>query len=346
MYEIVGKRILILGGTGSLGHELTDHFIRNNSIGIFSRDENKQWTMKREYLAIDSNGLRVSRTDITYTPSSINFYIGDVRNKISMIRAIRQFHPNIIIFAAAQKHIDICENEVSESIDTNILGIRNLVEILEVDEKAFPDLESVLFISTDKACNPVNVYGQCKAISEKIMGEAAKTITSIKFLCVRYGNVINSRGSLIPLFKEIGNDPNRKFFPVTVSGMTRFFMSLPQAVNLIETCLHKGRSGELWIYRAISLYIDHIARYFSEKYNKPVKIVGIRPGEKIHEELYSASEHSKSFEQDNFIVINSITPNIISEYKGLYSNSFVISEYIDALPYIEMMVNTGTFSKL
>lgn len=319
---LIGQNILIMGGTGSLGNELTSSFGQGNTIGIFSRDENKQWTMKRKY-------------------PTAKFFIGDVKDKTSMVRAITGFRPNIIIFAAAQKHIDICEREVSESVNTNILGIRNLIEILELRND--PALTTVLFISTDKACNPINVYGQCKSISEKLMFEASKIVPRINFICVRYGNVINSRGSLVPLFEEIAHDDNKICFPVTDERMTRFFMSISQAVTLIETSIIKGNSGEIWIHQVPSLFVIHIARYFSEKYNKPISIVGIRPGEKLHEELYSITEESKSRRHEDFIVITPLSTENYSKCSGLSSNTYAIEDYNDAVIHIYNMVQHGTF---
>jgi len=313
--------ILIIGGTGSLGRELTSYLGFKNRIGIFSRDENKQWTMKREY-------------------PNATYFIGDVRNKTSMVKTIHRFKPNIIIFAAAQKHIDVCETEVSESIDTNIFGIRNLIEILE--SQPFSFVNTVLFISTDKACNPINVYGQCKAIAEKLMIEASKTMTQIKFVCVRYGNVINSRGSLIPLFKDIAKDPTKNHFPITVNGMTRFFMSLGQAMILIEKCIIDGKNGEIWLFLARSLHIDHIAKYFSLVYDKPVVTIGIRPGEKIHEELYSPSEESRSRSEGDFLVITQNITKPYEECKGLRSDFHIMQSYDFASGIISNMVNLGT----
>jgi len=314
---ILSKNILIVGGTGSLGHELTEYFGPRNTMGIFSRDENKQCIMRRKY-------------------PNLKFFLGDARNKTSLIRSLKRFRPNIIIFAAAQKHIDICETEVSESIDTNIFGIRNLIEILEADSPSY--LEAVLFISTDKACNPINVYGQCKAISEKLMLEASKTIPGIKFVCVRYGNVVNSTGSIIPLFKEIGADQTRDSFPVTTHGMTRFFMSLAQAVNLIETSLVKGCSGELWIFVAPSYHIDHIAKYYSDLYNKPISMIGIRPGEKIHEDLYSIAEDGRTRKDGNFVIITPFSNGKpYNECSGLTSESYVVKNYDEAKQFIALM---------
>lgn len=317
------ETILILGGTGSLGNVLTSHFGPNNTVGVFSRDEDKQWKMKRLF-------------------PQAKYFIGDVRNKNSLVRVLCQFSPTIIIFAAAQKHIDVCEVEVTESIDTNIMGIRNLIEILQ--SSAPSTLHTLLFVSTDKACNPINVYGQCKAISEKLMQEASRILPKIKFVCVRYGNVINSRGSLIPLFREFAT--TRDNFPVIGGGMTRFFMSLPQAVNLIETGIVKGKTGETWIFVAPSLCIDDIARYFSETYNKPIVITDIRPGEKEHEELYSALEESKARTDGEFLVI---THSKTKDYKGCHgfrSDLRTIRDYDIVSQHVASMIANGTFAKL
>lgn len=271
---ITNKRILILGGTGSLGHALVKFFLERNILAVFSRDENKQWAMRSEF-------------------PTISYYLGDVRSKLSIDKTLISFKPDYVIFAAALKHIDICEKNVSECIETNVIGLRNAI-----NSCLSSDVNSFLFVSTDKACNPINTYGQSKALGEKLITEASSSGAKCRFLCVRYGNIINSRGSLIPLYKDIASNDERKFFPVTSESMTRFFMTLKEAFELIETALINGKSGDIWIRVAISLKVMEIAKYFSEKYNKPIKIIGIRPGEKIHEDIYSIFEEPrlKSFD--------------------------------------------------
>ena len=264
-----GKTILVIGGTGSLGNILTEYLYKQNKIIVFSRDENKQWAMKMKY-------------------PTVNFVIGDIRNTESVEQCLRNYKPNIILIVSALKHIDICEYNINECINTNILGTKNVIDIsIKLND---PNLDTICFISTDKACSPINIYGQCKAVSEKIVISSSLNNTHIKFVCVRYGNVLNSRGSIIPKFNEIGTDSAHTFFPVTVDTMTRFLMTLDQSFKLIMMAIIHGNSGDIWIPFIDSFKIVDIANYFSKKYNKPIKITGIRPGEKIHECLINQYE--------------------------------------------------------
>ena len=266
-------KILIIGGTGSLGEMLIKKYYGTHHLIIFSRDENKHWIFKRKY-------------------GNNTYVIGDIRDYNSVYTCIQTFQPNIIIVASAMKHIDICEYNTGECIKTNILGIQNVVNSsLNLNPKY---LNTVIFISTDKACSPVNVYGMCKSIGEKIIVEASNKYSNIKFINVRYGNVLNSRGSIIPKFTEIGKTINEVHFPVTDDRMTRYFMKLEQSVELIDNAIKYANTGETVIPILPSFKIIDLAALFSKIYNKPIIIVGIRPGEKIHECLINISELYKT----------------------------------------------------
>jgi len=321
---IIDKKILIIGGTGSLGNSLTDRYLNNNQIIIYSRSENNQWMMKQKY-----------------NNDNLFFFIGDIRDKERLETCIFKYKPNIIIIAAALKHIDICENNINECINTNIDGIRNVVNIITtyslVGNISF--VETVLFVSTDKACAPVNTYGMCKSVSERIMIEKTQFLTHPKFVNVRYGNVLSSRGSLLPFYKSIVKDNKTTFIPVTDDNMTRYFMSLEDSVDLIEYTILHGNSGYTVIPKNIFSYkIIDIANYFSNKYNIPIKITGIRPGEKIHETLISYTESLRTIEKDSFYIIKptytkmSDNPPIFKngEFNSLTSvgelNDFIITE--------------------
>jgi UDP-N-acetylglucosamine 4,6-dehydratase/5-epimerase len=288
---IRGKTVLIIGGTGSLGYTLTHRYLAENRIFIYSRGENNQWKMKQDF----------------GNHNSLFFFVGDIRDKERMETCIFRSKPNIIIIAAALKHIDICEKNINECINTNIDGIRTVVNIITTHAMSsqISFLDIVLFISTDKACAPVNAYGMCKAVSERIMIEKTEFLTSPRFITVRYGNVLQSRGSLIPMFKNIGEDPLKKYFTITSTEMTRFFMPLEDSVDLIDHAIKKGRSGTTIIPKHIVSYrIKDIVNEFSKKYRKPVQISGIRPGEKIHETLISFTESLRTTETDRYYVIH------------------------------------------
>jgi UDP-N-acetylglucosamine 4,6-dehydratase len=313
---IKNKTILILGGTGSLGNHLTSEYINNNKIVIYSRSEIPQWTMRQKF------------------QDNISFFIGDIRDKIRLESCIFQHKPNIIIIAAALKHIDFAEKNISESIDTNVNGVKNIIDIIyhNYSINTIPFLESVLFISTDKACSPINVYGICKALSERIMIEKSEYLTTNncpKLLVVRYGNVISSNGSLIPLFKNIAKDNTKKEFTITDENMTRYFMSLKESCNLIDYALLYGNSGETIVPKKINAYkVIDIANFFSKKYDKPIKNIGIRVGEKLHESLISQTESIRTIERDGYyIILPTFTP--INNLKRVLFEEFNSSKTID-----------------
>ena len=308
-----GKRILIIGGSGSLGHTLTRRYLDSNNIYIYSRGEDNQWRMKNTF---DNH-------------PNLSFFVGDIRDKERVETCIFRCQPNIIIIAAAMKHIDVCEKNIGECINTNIDGIRNVVNIIThyAMTKSIPFLDTVLFVSTDKSCNSTNTYGMCKAISERIMVEKTEFLDTPKFVNVRYGNVLQSRGSLIPLYKSIARDPEKPCFNVTDKYMTRFFMTLEDSVDLIDYAINHCCSGDTLIPKNISSYkIMDIATYFSKKYDKPVKITKIRPGEKLHEMLISFTESLRTIEHGDYYVIK---PNYVHvdnpisfggrDYDSLYS---------------------------
>ena len=264
------KKILVFGGTGSLGYEITKRYINANHIYAFSRDENKHWQMKLDFL----------------NNKNLHFIIGDIINKDKVNNAIQRVNPNIIIIAAAMKHVDQCEINQEQCLNTNLLGVKNIIDTIEEHKGVlYPTLETVLFVSSDKACSPINTYGMCKAISEQLIIEKAYYINTIKFVNIRYGNVLNSRGSIIPLLHNIGNDVNKKEFILTHKDMTRFVMTLEQSVDLIEYAIINGTSGDTIIPKLISMNVIDLIELFSEKFNKPIKTISIRPGEKMLESL-------------------------------------------------------------
>jgi UDP-N-acetylglucosamine 4,6-dehydratase/5-epimerase len=271
-------RYLIIGGTGSLGSKLIDRLLPENEVAVYSRDEAKHWTRKNEL----SNGPLAPRLE------SLRFYVGDVRDLSRIRDVLRQYMPHTVIVAAALKQVDTCELSPNESVLTNLIGTQNVVDAVNSMPRTVAP-NSVLFVSTDKACAPVNVYGMCKAISERVVTSQARTgIDIVRYLAVRYGNVMESRGSIIPLFKYQGIHGTQ--LTVTDQNMTRFLMTLDDSVDLIEKTLQHGKSGETWIPRLPSMKVGDLAYIFSVKYGKPIKVIGLRPGEKMHEDLINESE--------------------------------------------------------
>lgn len=279
---ITNKNILLFGGSGSLGNEFIKKYIDNNKITNFSRDECKHWKMS-----------------LKYKTSNLKFIIGDIRDYNSVENAILREQPNIIIIMAALKHIDRCEYAINECVQTNFNGTMNILNSIEKNNDRLINLETIIFVSTDKACEPTNVYGMSKALSESAIVEKSLYITNRKFVNIRYGNVLNSRGSIIPILHKKGSDAEVKEFTLTHEDMTRFVMTLEQSVDLIEHAVINGESGDTIIPKLISLKLKDLLEIFSEKYNKPIKITGLRSGEKMLESLISETQAMRLVKNDN-----------------------------------------------
>lgn len=285
MNEIKNKTILITGGTGSFGNKFVDRslFLNPKKIIIFSRDEFKQYEMSEKY----KNHKEFKK---------LRFFLGDIRDykrlKLALIGV------DMVIHAAALKIVDTAEYNPMESIRTNINGAENLISAA-LDN----NVSKVINISTDKAVNPINLYGATKLAADKLFiaannysGNNFKT----KFSVVRYGNVIGSRGSIIPFFKKLIKE-NSVFLPITDPEMTRFSIRLEDGVNFVISSLLKMKGGEIFIPKMPSVLITDLAKCLSS--NTKLKIVGIRPGEKLHEVLCSYDDAIHVFESKNSYVI-------------------------------------------
>jgi len=299
------KRILITGGTGSLGKVLVRRLLTNemgrpSKIIVFSRDEAKQHFMRLDYLH-----KRVSTDEVIYhnLDQILEFRIGDVRDFHSVAGAMQDV--DIVFNAAALKQVPTCEYFPYQAVLTNISGPENIVRAIE--ELRLP-VETVVGISTDKACKPVNVMGMTKAIQERIIIEANIRCPKTRFICVRYGNVLASRGSVIPLFHE----QIRNGGPVTITTreMTRFLLSLDQAVDTIFAAVKGAQPGETYIPRVPSARVTDIASALIGKRKIEIQFTGIRPGEKLHEILVSEEERFRTVDRGEFFAIESILPEV------------------------------------
>jgi|SRR5438552_544130 len=317
-----GKCVLITGGTGSLGKALTKRILTKElgtprKIIIFSRDEAKQHAMRMEY-----QHRRVATDEVIYHnfEEMLEFRIGDVRDYHSVASAVQG--ADVIFNAAALKQVPSCEYFPYEAVRTNVEGPENIVRVIR--ELKVP-VETVVGVSTDKACKPVNVMGMTKAIQERIFLSANITCPNTRFVCVRYGNVLASRGSVIPLF----HDQIRHGGPVTITTeeMTRFLLSLDDAVDVIFGALSAARRGETFIPKAPTARVLDIARALIGHRPIEVKMVGIRPGEKIHEILISEEECHRSADRGQFYSIRPILPELDVEsdmkpaFQGEYSSA-------------------------
>ncbi len=303
-----GKRILVTGGTGSLGQSLIRRLLTGElgtpkSITVFSRDEAKQHYMRLDYLQ-----RKTATDDIIYQRSQdiLNFRIGDVRDYSALLSAMRG--SEIVFHAAALKQVPSCEYFPFEAVLTNIIGAENIVKAVRENDL---NVEKVLGISTDKACKPINVMGLTKALQERVLIEANRDCHKTDFSCVRYGNVIASRGSIVPLFVE--QVKNRKPLTVTLAEMTRFLLSLDKAVDTVFAALTEGRRGETYVPKVKSAKITDLARALMGDEDLEIIYTGIRPGEKIHEIMVSEEECFRTNERGKYYVILPVLPELREE---------------------------------
>lgn len=286
------KVILLTGGTGSFGKKFTKIMLEKykpKTIRIFSRDELKQWEMEKKF-----NGDK-----------HLRFFIGDVRDNDRLERAMDG--ANIVVHAAALKQVPSCEYNPFEAVKTNILGAKNVINAA-IDH----NIEKVLAISTDKAVNPVNLYGATKMCMEKLfvvgnsyVGGERRTRMS----CARYGNVVGSRGSVIPLFKK---QKSTGTITITDKRMTRFWITLDQGVEFVIKCIGMMHGGEIFVPKVSSMKIMDLAKIVAPNCN--IKYIGIRPGEKIHECLLTEDEARHAVEYKDLFVIEPNHPWWSYEY--------------------------------
>ena len=300
-----GKRILVTGGTGSLGQQvvrrlLTGELGRPSRITVFSRDEAKQHYMRLSYLHKEA-----ATDEVIYRnfQELLQFRIGDVRDYASVIQAVRDV--DVIIHAAALKQVPSCEYFPYEAVQTNVVGAQNVVRAVRENATT---VKTVVGISTDKACKPINVMGMTKAVMERILVEANMECPDTRFACVRYGNVIASRGSVVPLF--IDQIAHGGPVTITTSDMTRFLLSLDQAVDTVLAAIEGANAGETYIPRVPAARITDLAEVLIDGQDIPIQVTGIRPGEKIHEIMVSEEECYRTVERGDYYVICPMLPEL------------------------------------
>jgi len=280
-----GKSILITGGTGSFGKKFTQTILEKypeiERIVIFSRDEYKQFVMSNMPEFKDNKKLR--------------YFIGDVRDKDRLLRAFDGI--DIVIHAAALKQVPACEYNPFEAVKTNVMGAQNIIDAA-IDK----NVKKVVALSTDKACSPINLYGATKLCSDKlfIAGNVYVGSKDTRFSVVRYGNVAGSRGSVIPFFKELIANGTTEL-PITDMEMTRFWLKLEQAVEMVISALQNMTGGELYVKKIPSMRMTELAKAMAP--NLPMKEIGIRPGEKIHEMMISSEDARNTVEFKDYYVI-------------------------------------------
>jgi UDP-N-acetylglucosamine 4,6-dehydratase len=303
--DLNNKSILITGGTGSLGKALTNAILEKwpnvKRLVVFSRDEQKQFQMAQEY-------------PIQKFPQ-MRFFIGDVRDRERLTRAFESI--DYVIHTAAMKHVHIAEYNPDECVKTNVNGAENVIHAA-----IQTGVKHVVALSTDKACAPINLYGATKLTSDKLF-VAANNIRGkhdIKFSVVRYGNVMGSNGSVIPFFLK--KKKENSFLPITVESMTRFNISLQGGVDMVLHALESAWGGEIFIPKIPSYKITDVAEAIGPECEH--RVIGIRPGEKIHEEMITASDSFFTYDLGKYYVIIPQTPNWnISEFVSHFNAKLV-----------------------
>ncbi len=286
--DLNGKSILITGGTGSFGR----HFVRTVlehfeplRLVVFSRDEHKQFDMLHEFNQFSKR---------------LRFFIGDVRDAERLEMAFRGI--DYVIHTAALKHVPVAEYNPFECVQTNIIGAEHVVAAAIKN-----NVKRVIALSTDKACNPVNLYGASKLASDKIFAAAGNVAghAGPTFAVVRYGNVLGSRGSVIPLFRRLIEEGCSEL-PITDPRMTRFWITLEQGVHFVLSCLRMMRGGELFVPKIPSMRVVDLAAAMAP--NLPTEIIGIRPGEKLHEVMITEDDARNTLELSDRYVIEPSFP--------------------------------------
>ena len=301
--NIDGKSILITGGTGSFGNAFVSRLLNNYKPGrviIYSRDEMKQWQMQTKFN--NDNRLR--------------FFIGDIRDGERIKMATRGV--DYVVHAAAMKIVTIAEYNPFECVKTNVLGAMNLIEACITN-----NVKTIVALSTDKASSPSNLYGATKLTSDKlfIAGNAYSGNGGPVFSVVRYGNVMGSRGSVIPFFQSLKKHENT---PITHSEMTRFLIDLDQGIDLVKTAITNSLGGEILVRKIPSVRITDLAKLLRP--NNPIEIVGIRPGEKLHEQMISVEDAPFTYEYDDYYKIIPAIMNDWCEREALIGDGKKVSE--------------------
>jgi FlaA1/EpsC-like NDP-sugar epimerase len=322
------KIVLITGGTGSWGQELTRNLLETDpkEIRIFSRNEFTQVDLKRKF-----------------NDPKLNFIIGDVRDFEAVYEACQNV--DFVFHLAALKHVPICEYQPTEALKTNVLGTQNIIKA-----SIMQGVEKVIDVSTDKAVDPINFYGMTKAIGEKLIIKANDMSEKTRFVCIRGGNVLGTNGSVVPLFKQ--QIVEGKEITLTDVDMTRFFLTVPEAIQLLLKATAVAIGGETFVMKMPACKITDLIQVLKNIFggdHSPIKDIGIRPGEKLHEVLISLSESPNSYKYDEqyFVILPSHpTGLLLSHYNHLPKVTFpYFQSDQDLMTYqeIELLLKKGKF---
>jgi UDP-N-acetylglucosamine 4,6-dehydratase/5-epimerase len=312
------QTILIFGGSGCLGKNLIKRYLNTFQIVNYSRDEHKHWNMDQE--------LGVGK---------IKHVIGDASDHVLVKNTLLQYNPSKIFILHALKHVDRCQENLHSCIQVNLLSVKNVLDCIHEVSDRLSHLNQVLFTSTDKAPSPINAYGMCKGICEELMIEKARFLPAIKFIVVRYGNVLNSTSSLLPTLLKNTSD----VYYLTDERMTRFWMTIEQACDTIEYALEYGESGEVVIPKLKSFYIKDMIQYIALLKNKKVEKIGLRPGERLYETLINDTQSIRTIEKENYYHIQPFYKKIELKEPFVYdSNTDIIENQQDLFNQLSFFI--------
>lgn len=315
------RTVLIIGGTGSLGNALTESLLKEDNaiekIIIFSRDEFKQHEMRLKFL-----NKKISTDEVIYNNFSrkVEFQIGDIRDYHSVVRALKNV--DIVFNTAAIKQVPVAEYNPMEAVKTNVIGTSNIINAI-IEHELY--VGTVIGISTDKACLPINAYGMTKALMERLIIAANVQSIDTRFVLARYGNVMASRGSVIPLFRN--QLDNNKDITVTDPSMTRFMMNMDRAVDTIIDTYQFAYTGEIYVPKIPSAKIVDVATAMIGNRNIKIEYTGIRPGEKLHEMLVSNIEMRRCYHGKEYYIIRPDLPELHKYLSSEYYPVDDIDEY-------------------
>ena len=274
------ESVLLFGGSGCLGRALIKDLLGKYNIINFSRDEHKQWAMDQD----------LGKGKVTHV-------IGDAIDTTLVKTTLVKYNPSRIYILHALKHVDRCQENIHACITTNLLSVKNVLDCIHELHYVLTNLQAVCFTSTDKAPSPVNTYGMCKALCEEMIVDKARSIPRIKFVTVRYGNVINSTCSLLPALLRNTTD---KVYKITHEKMTRFLMTIRHACETIEYAFTNGQSGEVIIPKVKSFYVRDLINLVARLRGKDVMIIGLRPGERLYETLINDTQSMRTYKQSDY----------------------------------------------
>lgn len=338
-----GKRIVVTGGTGSLGQTLVRRLLAGEmgtptKVTVFSRDEAKQHYMR---LAFQKKHFATDEVIYNNAQSKLAFHIGDIRDYHSVVSVLRD--ADVVFNAAALKQVPNCEYFPFQAVQTNVIGPENIVRAIEEHRLM---IQTVVGISTDKAVKPINVMGMTKALQERIFIQANMRCPDTQFVCVRYGNVLTSRGSVIPLFQ----DQIKNGGPVTITDqeMTRFLLSLDDAVDAVFAAVDSAVPGDIFVAKVPSTRVINIAKALIGDNPIKIEIVGIRPGEKLHEVLVGEEESHRTINFLNYYIILPMLPevNTWGRPPAIMKEYSSADNTLDLAQTIELLKNKGCWEDI